>query len=353
MRISVKRLWGLLGLLGVTHLATASAAQDSTTEPNSPEAAGPAIELADELDRWVPSLSIAMGLMLQDIEGELESGEIQGPWLPQGIITVPSPQIRPGASGQDHALSPLANISIELMTPGLRAIPFLPDIELPGKPRLFVHGDVIPTFSPSYRTAKEGEPGPNELPEELTIQNFPVFEAVISGQGSVLESQVQRWVFAAGAGIAITTDIFERRLRIKPSFEWMTEEIEISGEVRRAAAINNPFPPGNGPRTRDDYRFIVLEGAKKKRFYGIGAGIEIEMDASRAGPFLFSVFADARGYRFMGNRKIEFTARNEFGVGECINDPTQPCSEEATFKIQKDRYAYRTSVGFRVRLAIE
>ncbi|MFT5695859.1 MAG: hypothetical protein ACI9QQ_001838, partial [Myxococcota bacterium] len=50
------------------------------------------------------------------------------------------------------------------------------------------------------------------------------------------------------------------------------------------------------------------------------------------------VFASARGYRFMGDMVMTATGRNE-------ND------ESFTMRFKKDRYAYRSSVGVRIRFA--
>ncbi len=329
MRRSVKRLWAPAALLWIAHFATVSAAQEPVAEPNSPE---PLLaQPSNELDRWIPSLSIAMGLLVQNTAGEFETGDIQGPWVPDASFPTPA-QIRPGASGTERVFAPIASISFEFMTPGLRSVPFLPEIEIPGKPRLFLHGDVTPTFGPAYRNAKSGDPGQLELPEALVKDNRVVREDIIAGQGGRLKSQVERWSFAAGAGIAITADIFERRLRIKPSFEWMTEEIEGSIDVHRAVALVA------NARTRDDFRFIRLSGSRTKRYHGIGAGIEFELDTRRAGPFLLSVFGAARGYRFMGDLDFSGTVRNKFG-------------ESATYRFENKRYAYRGAVGIRIRLA--
>ncbi len=332
MRISVKRPWACLGLIGVVQLATVAEAQDPPDEPN-----GPALiaEAADELDRWVPSVSVGLGLLMQDISGDIESTDLLGPFdHTNPSQTNPIPTVRPPTSGTDLTLTPLFSAAVEGMTPGLRSIPFLPEIEIPGAPRLFVHAEVVPAFGLTYRTAKEGDPRPNSLTNAFLRPNSFIPERVVYGQGSVIESQVQRWSYSAGAGIAMTIDIFDRRFRVKPSFEWMTEKIELKGEARRAIALVYE------PRTATDLRYEVFKASKSKRYYGLGAGLEFELDTRRAGPFLVSVFGNARGYRFMGNGKIRVKASNTYG-------------EEVTFEIKRDRYAYRATTGIRLRLAVE
>lgn len=330
MRISVKRHWACLGLMGVVHFATVAHAQEAVDEPIGPPLIADAV---DELDRWVPSLSISLGLLMQEVEGDIESTDILGPTDQTGELS-PLLTIRPPASGSDLTLTPISGGSFEFMSPGLRSIPFFPDIEIPGSPRLFAHGDFLATFTLTYRTAKEGDPKPPSLPESFLIQGADLREPVVFGQGSVLETEIKRWSFSAGAGIAFTVDLFERRFRLKPSFEWMTEEIQIEGEARRAIALVNR------PKKISDFRYELFRAKKSRRFYGLGGGIEFELDTRRAGPFLVSVFGNTQIYRMMGDRKIKARATNSFG-------------EEVEFEIERSRWTYRAATGLRVRLAVE
>ena len=320
------------------------------------EASEPLIaEPVDELDRWVPSLSISVGMLAQEIEGDIESTRLLGPFkLEDPDDLSPGEALRPSSSGSDLTLTPNASVSFEVMTPGLRTIPFLhlipslPEIRIPGAPRFFLHGEVNPAFGLTYRTAKEGDPKPGSIPATFAEPNIDITESVVFGQGSVLETQVQRWAFSAGAGIAFTMDLFDRRFRVKPSFEWMSEEVEIEGELRRAIAqvglpFGTPLPPGAEPtlpKAIDDIRYEYLTGSKTKRFHALGVGIEFELDGGRAGPFLVSLFGQARGYRFTNNGRIRVSDQNVY-------------DEEVTWEIKRDRYAYNAATGIRVRLALE
>ncbi|MDP6979259.1 MAG: hypothetical protein QF570_11760 [Myxococcota bacterium] len=291
-------------------------------------------EATDELDRWVPSLTTGLGMLMQDISGDIGSTDLLGPFDHTSEVINPISVVRPPTSGEDLTLTPLFCAGLEFMTPGLRAIPFAPEIEVPGAPRLFVHGEVIPAFGLTYRTAKEGDPSPNRIGAPYFPPNNLISERVVFGQGSVIESQVQQWSYAAGAGIAMTLDVFGRRFRLKPSFEWMTEKVQMTGEARRAVAVIAE------PRVVTDFRYEVFKAAKTKRFHGLGVGLEFELDTRRAGPFLLSVFGNARGYRFMGSGKIRAKASNIHG-------------EEVTYQIKRDRYGYRATTGIRLRLAVE
>lgn len=334
MRISVKRLRAKLGLIGAVHAAVLFAffafsvtfADGAWAEPNGPELIAPPV---DELDRWVPSISIDMGLMIQQSSAGLVTGVIKGPWV-QSFPAVP--RIRQSASGTDNTFAPTAAVSLEFMTRGLRSIPMLPEIKIPGAPRLFVHGDAIASFTQPYRTAKNGDVDDFELgfTANAGINN----EQIILGQGATAQSRVQRWQYSAGVGIAITTDLLGRRLRIKPSFEWFTQEVEFKGTVQRAAATDPQ------PRSFDGMRLIVLTDKTTKRFHGIGGGVELEFDTKRAGPLMVSMFGMARVYRFMGDLTHELSDINTYG-------------EEARFRFELKRYTYRTSIGIRLRFAPE
>ena len=51
----------------------------------------------------------------------------------------------------------------------------------------------------------------------------------MEGIGSETTAEVQPMVIAAGAGIAFSFDLFGRRVRIKPSAEYLREEIDFTG----------------------------------------------------------------------------------------------------------------------------
>ncbi len=317
----------MFGLAGLVYLAMFAGRSIAQAETNGPLAIAPP---KDEIERWVPSFSAALGMSLQKTSGDFVTGDILDPAWVRDSVFFPSPTISAPDAGEDLAFAAIASFSFEFMTPGLLTLPGFAEIEVPGRPRLFAHADAVPSFSPEYRTAKTGDPGPPSLP----LENSSNPETIVVGQGGVEKLHTRRWQFAAGAGVAFTADLWERRFRIKPSFEYMTHEVAITGEVRRAAGLILT------PTEMDDYRFIHLSTATKKRFHGLGVGLEIEQDTRRAGPVLLSVFAGVRGYYFLGDLDMVAIARNSFG-------------ETATFRARAARYAYRGAVGVRVRFAPE
>jgi hypothetical protein len=250
-----------------------------------------------------------------------------------------NPAFRCPASGDDLMVSPFVGASAELMTPGLSHVP--------GRPRLFLHGDVLPHFASSRDVAKEGAPGELALPDAPAGQPDPtVTDIGILGQGSKTSVDLKPLVIAAGAGIAFTVDAWGRRLRIKPSAEYLREDLEVSGVVKRA--INLPPDGGN---ELEDFLLIELRGSQQKTYHGIGPGLELEMDAARAGPFMLSLFLSGRAYRMLGDLGVTLTDSTE------ISDPdppppgprikTQTVSADWTF--EKAAWSYQGGVGLRFR----
>jgi hypothetical protein len=228
-----------------------------------------------------------------------------------------------------------------------------------GKPRFFVHGDVAPSFAFTRALARESSPASCSFADPIPADCAPptlnpairpqVAETTILGQGSETNAEIKPWLFSGGAGVAFTVPVGERRIRIKPSVEYMQEEVEVSGTVHRAvqtacatAAATCPggaFPPTANqppPPTIPNFRGIVLNGSDSKVFHGIGPGLEIEMDTRRAGPFLLALFVSGQAYRFLGDREMSFSAANEFG-------------ETAQWDYEHHSWAYRGGVGMRFR----
>jgi hypothetical protein len=324
MRFSVKRLRAITALFAVVQALAVAPPITADDEPNGPELIAGAV---DELDRWVPAVSIDMGLMIQETTAGFLTGGIKDPAWVQAFPA--SRRIRQSASGNSRPFAPVSTLSLEFMTPG---IPYIPT-----RPRMFVHGEVIATFPHSFRTAKNGDVNDFTLgfpPNASGNTAGNNTEQVIGGQGGTLKSKLQRWQFAGGAGIAFTADLRGRRIRVKPSFEYLTQEIEVSGLIKRATAIIDR------PRGFDDLRLITLNASKTKRYHGMGAGMELEMDTRRSGPLLVSMFANVRVYRFMGDLKVNLKAKNSF-------------DEEAKFRFELKRYTYRTAIGIRFRFAPE
>jgi len=78
-----------------------------------------------------------------------------------------------------------------------------------------------------------------EQDEDLTMDELE--ELSIVGQGSRSRIQVRRLVWSAGAGTAFSFDVRGRRVRVKPSFEYLRQELDLIGVVHRAVKLKEPF----------------------------------------------------------------------------------------------------------------
>ncbi len=288
----------------------------------------------DEIERWVPSFSLFFDALTQKGSGSVTSNDIMGPPLPEGcngsggqLCDNQDPKLRPDSSSSDTDVAPLVGGSLELMTPRL--------VDRLLSPRLFVRGDVAAAFGFERNLAGEGSIGPFAPPQPRPA-DFDVAPQTVSGQGSRAKAQVRRLVLSAGAGVAFSIDVFDRRLRIKPSAEYLRHELDLIGGLHRAVKVTDPVQPG----TLNGFRFVDLAATKKKTIHAIGPGLELEVDTMHAGPFLLSVYVAGRGYYLLGDLDDTLTATNEFG-------------ESATFTFDRERWGWRGGAGLRFRFLPE
>jgi hypothetical protein len=274
-----------------------------------------------ESGRWAPAVAVTGGVLVQSVSGQVASGDVLGP----SFSPNPAQPIRPAASGESVLVPPFVGGDLELMSPGAAS--------LPGSPRLFVHAGAAAVFPQTLTPAKEGAPGPLEAPPGVT---GGIREDTVFGQGSQTSVENGPVVVTAGAGVAFTVDAFDRTIRIKPSVEYLWEELEVRGTVQRAVALTS-ISAADGI---EDFRLIVLRGQETTGFHGLGPGLEVETDAAQAGPFMASVFVGAQFYAILGDRTVAFGASNEF-------------DETAAWTAERDPWAYRAAVGLRLRWAPE
>ena len=295
----------------------------------------------DETERWVPAFGVYSGALAQKVDAAATSSQFLNPGLPACGEVPPDPpidppppvppscadEVRPPVSGSDIMVAPFVGGTVELMAPSWTP--------LPGRPRLFIRGDVVAAFAFDRDIAKEGAPGERVDPQS---PEFP--EVAILGQGSAASAEVQPLVASAGAGIAFTVDFRDRRLRIKPSVEWFREEVRFGGVVHRAVLTN---PLASAP-TLSTYEFITMAGSRSRTFNGIGPGLELEMDTLRAGPFMMTLFVSGQAYRILGNRKINFGATYQTTAAELGGQVVS-----ADWSFEKAAWSYRGGLGLRFR----
>jgi hypothetical protein len=269
----------------------------------------------------------------------------------------PTAEVLP-AGNDDLFLSPEVGASVEVMTPGLQG--------LPGRPRLFAHGGASLAFAFDRDVAKEGVPngvGTIEPPSNPSLnpplppgsegvllfpQNPLVSEAAIIGQGSKTSGEVNTLIASAGVGVAFTVDALERRLRIRPSIEWMRQEIDVTGRVVRVYRADTGLNIAGLPQVNSVMLApIDMDAEKARHFYGLGPGLEVEMDAARAGPLMLSLFASGQAYRMLGDTEVQMRASQDVEADGTYVLTDQTVEAEWSFHVHD--WAYRGGVGLRFR----
>lgn len=280
---------------------------------------------ASELDRWIPSFGVSIGVIRQSASGF----QVNNLRPPDDSFPPPGPFPGTPSDGADYMLDPFAVANFELMSPGLGAIPGVESI--PGRPRLFVHGEVGGALSSDVALAEEGSPGELTLPPNPTA-GLPGL--AVGGQGTRTEASIDTLVAGVGAGIAFTADLFDRRFRLKPSFEYLRDGVTARGDLKHVSGL---FP---------NWNFLIIRNQEERTLNYIGGGLELEMDTVRLGPFVLAVFANGQAYQLLDDRNIDLSTPNGTSTATC-SDVTAPPS--ACWDVKLDRDLYRGSVGLRFR----
>jgi len=134
----------------------------------------------------------------------------------------------------------------------------------------------------------------------------------------------------AGAGLSFGFDWGTRRVRIKPSVQYIRQEFEMRGVVQRAIGSQLVMT------SLDQARLIRLAGSETNIIHGLGGGLEIETDAMRLGSVVWSVFLNTQFYSLLGNRDFDDTDVN------AVN-------ESADFHAQLRPWMMRAGAGVRFR----
>lgn len=297
----------------------------SSEQGGSPEREG--------LHGWIPSLALTGGITFQKEQSSVESCT-----LGTELSCPGTGPLRPGDRDSEWAVSPYVGANLQLMTPAL---------PVPGRPRFFVSGEILPTFASTRDTAKEGDPTGFSLPPAFVNPDgsfdptqFP--ESAISGVGSRTSSEVQTLVWGANAGVSFPFQVGERQLRIKPSFGWLRYTVDVDGVV--LAALKNDNPPIFGSTIRE----VVLSGRDSLTLDGIGPGLEVELDAARWGPIGASVYLDAHAYKVLGNRSVNFNdslACPQCGDLDIGGLPPETYAAEWSFEVKP--WMFRAGLGLR------
>jgi hypothetical protein len=346
-------------------------------------------------DRWVPSLALISGVTIQSQEASIETFNfdyvLDPPDDPKWVWMLNEDL---SADGDDLAVSPYVGANLELMSPAL---------PLPGRPRLFLGAEILPTFAAARDVAKIGDPtgfAPQDIPPPplwptdpgdpprvepcddgeggvrlSTRECYPRFgytESGILGQGSQTTAEIDTLVFGAAVGVAFPFELRGRPLRVKPSFGWIRYKIDVEGRMLRATcALYDPtnlesnacisfdvVGPDAGPDGQHGFtREIVLGAQGSQSFNGIGGGLDIEMDVWRVGQFGVSLFLGGRFYRTLGDRTVDLSDEAEFpaetrepsAIDPPFNAAFLPANTfTAKWSFEVDPWMYRAGLGLRL-----
>ena len=288
-----------------------------------------------DVDGWTPGVALSGGMLFNEIDSSFATGEVLGPGVDIGMPTQP---IQPSGSGQDLEPVPFVGASLELMSPPL--------VEATkARPRFFVHADFSLNFAQEDDITRTENAGPELTIPPSLVGTTQLSADVLLGQGTRASAKIEPLSYGAGFGAAFEVQLLDQIIRIKPSIEYFSFEVEASGIISRGVATVAIVPNGDDPDDISDFRHILLESRRSKRFHGLGPGLEIETDAARVGSLVTSVFLSARAYSMFGNLEIR---ENVFNTSD--PDPLAQ-QENARFETEIDRWLFRGGVGIRLRWA--
>ncbi|MAI80740.1 MAG: hypothetical protein CL917_17500 [Deltaproteobacteria bacterium] len=279
----------------------------------------------DEKSRWVPSLGISSGAFVQRFQGQVNTGgvvcespEATTPLCFNSGIAGSSIQDGAPVTGRERAFTPFIAASLELSTPTFASSIYAPSA--------FARLDFAYTFGFSRAIALIDSPGAIERSDDVAFYEARYYK----GQGSDAVYTSQDFQFSAGVGLAFHLEIADRKVRVKPSLEYMREAVNFTGLVSKVIHTEGVN------QAEYKVRYIQLSGQKETVFHSIGPGLEVEMDTGRAGPVVLSIFGGGQAYAILGDNQVSFDQTNEYG-------------ETAEWNFLANRWFFRGSVGLRFR----
>ena len=273
-------------------------------------------EQAAQSPAWIPSISLGLGLQVQNTEGALDS-TMPGLGPPPDYVPIP----RGPADDEQQFFMPLIPLGLQLKGPAL-------DV-LPGAPRPFVHASAVFTPDSKRSIAREGSP------DEVIFSETPQAPEGIVGQGSEVTADLAiEWI--AGIGLAFPIALESRTLEIKFSADYFGQVVDLEGlvtNVRRTdpdtqcSALFVPDDPDNpGPCPVDS-----VGSSETTIQHGVGLRTGLETSAVNWGPVFMSVFFDAQLYYLLGDLSTDFGASTSKG--------------SASFAFESDPLVFQAGAG--------
>lgn len=289
MRACLTALMLVLVFFGAT---VATAARDRNDDRNTDH-------------KWLPGLALMMTLGGQGTDSSVQSN-IRPSDDPGKLIEESQVLLFPSIGG-----------SLELMSPVI--------LDLPGKPRAFLHADLLPIMTTDRKLAFEGAAGPFSFPPGAF---FP--EEAIEGQGSRTNMDLASLAYGAGAGIAFSFDWMGYEFKLKPSVEYYRYSGTFRGIVSRAFKPSNNVPVD---------RLVQLNFRERRTWDAVGGGIEFEVKVIETRRLEGVAFLVGKGFAPVGDRSISGTVTN----------PATPVDDVGRFTYKASPYLYSFGVGFRLR----
>ncbi len=280
----------------------------------------------------MPALSLDVGLLAQEVNASARTGDVIGPPLPSPGLrprtalghTASSAIVQSPVADTDLLQSPVIGTDLEVMTPRF--------VDTLGRPRGFVHVGLALALPQEHQVARVRAPGEYALPPGSYIPPVDFDETQIVGQGSAVLTMRDRLLVTAGAGLAFTADWGERRIRIKPSIEYLRSRVSVQGFTQRAVDLNDGALNG----TLASFRRIILTQNASLDLHGLGPGIEVEADARSAGPLMLTVYANMNAYAWLNDTSVQFQSQNGYG-------------ETAMYSFDTQKWTLRAAAGLRFR----
>jgi hypothetical protein len=265
---------------------------------------------SDANSRWIPGFSLGVGFRTLDIESTVTSD-------------------RGHVNGHTQKLYGYVTASIDLMSPVIA--------DVSSAPRIFVRIGVANSFDGDERVANEGGPGEIVIPTvDRNDDGIPDSQpplAAVFGQGSGTAVEASSMIGTAGIGVDFSFEWLERKVHLRPSFEWVVQQQRVKALLGYAEVA----PISTNPELCPCLSAFV-SGEESEYLHGIGPGIEVGVDAGRLGPFLLNVFAGAQAYYEL-DRKMSVVATG----------PLEPAGRDVSVRstYESDRWDYRIGVGIR------
>jgi hypothetical protein len=299
---------------------------------------------------WLPSFAITSGVLVQRQSALQQSFGVDGETGARSFL-------RPPKYDNDVAATAFVGGALELMTP---------ELPVPTGPRLFVTGEILPSFGPE-RQVQDDEPSRIRGPELNTVpaveednthftnvpgrpRRQPFSEDEVKGDGMRTRWEVKQMVYSAKAGVAFGFDLLGRELRIKPSVGWINFAVEAKGLLVHAdcdpvTQCTNTYTSAGVLFSPGFVRESILSAQDGDVFNGFGPGVDLEMDTGRLGPLSTALFMGLAGYYIPGDRDIDFNAVKTF------DDQLSPSPEvdvnSAIFHVRIDPWLWRAGIGMR------